>query len=168
MNRLKNYSLIIISLLATTAAAFGQQASGGKAPTVQVGKNVNDAAVIEILEKHIAAIGGRDAQKAIKTAETQSETEVLGTVNKAYSIRDLVTKRFYTLTERAPTERARRASTALESGANRLTSKAIYPKQTRRPNPLEAETQSFTNTGKAAKGFRACRMKPSKGKSIWS
>lgn len=102
MNRLKNYSLIIISLFAVTStAAFGQQAAGGKAPTVQVGKNVNDAAVIEILEKHIAAIGGRDAQKAIKTAETQSETEVLGTVNKSYSIRDLVTKRFYTLTESA-------------------------------------------------------------------
>ncbi len=167
MNRLKNYSLIIISLLATTAAAFGQQASGGKAPTVQVGKNVNDAAVIEILEKHIAAIGGRDAQKAIKTAETQSETEVLGTVNKSYSIRDLVTKRFYTLTESA-NGKSETGFDGARVWRKSATSKAIYPKQTRRPNPLEAETRSFTNTGKAAKGFRACRMKPSKGKSIWS
>ncbi len=104
MNRLKNYSLIIISLLTVTAtaAAFGQQASGGGgAPTVQVGKNVNDAVVIEILEKHIAAIGGRDAQKAIKTVETQSETEALGTTNKRYRIQDRATKRFYTLMETA-------------------------------------------------------------------
>ncbi len=59
----------------------------------------NSAEVVEILEKHIAAIGGRDAQTAIKTVVTEREAEVFQVVRKMYEIRDKTTQRFYSKTE---------------------------------------------------------------------
>src|SRR6266446_7593636 len=58
-----------------------------------------DPAAVEVLEKHIAAIGGRDVNKAIKTSELQTEAEVFGMVNKATRLEDRVTGRFYQRTE---------------------------------------------------------------------
>jgi carboxyl-terminal processing protease len=59
----------------------------------------NSTEVIGILEKHIAAIGGRDAQNAIKTVETERELELFNVVRKTYEIRDKTTNRFYSKTE---------------------------------------------------------------------
>src|SRR6266404_6861972 len=58
-----------------------------------------DPAAVEVLEKHIAAIGGRDVNKAVKTSELQTEAEVFGMVNKATRLEDRVTGRFYQRTE---------------------------------------------------------------------
>jgi carboxyl-terminal processing protease len=56
-------------------------------------------AAVEVLEKHIAAIGGRDVNKAVKTVELQTEAEVFGMVQKATRLEDRVTGRFYQRTE---------------------------------------------------------------------
>lgn len=61
----------------------------------------NDPAAIDILERHVAAIGGRDALKAIKTVETQVEREVLGTTSRVYRLEERATNRVYSLTEGA-------------------------------------------------------------------
>jgi len=59
----------------------------------------SDPAAVEVLEKHIAAIGGRDVNKAVKTLELQTEAEVFGMVQKATRLEDKVTGRFYQRTE---------------------------------------------------------------------
>jgi len=58
-----------------------------------------DPGAVEVLEKHIAAVGGRDVNKAVKTSELQTEGEVFGMVNKATRLEDRVTGRFYSRTE---------------------------------------------------------------------
>jgi carboxyl-terminal processing protease len=58
-----------------------------------------DPAAVEVLEKHIAAIGGRDVNKAVKTSELQTEAEVFGMVQKATRLEDRVTGRFCQRTE---------------------------------------------------------------------
>src|SRR6266851_7912429 len=58
-----------------------------------------DPAAVEVLEKHIAAIGRRDVNKAVKTSELLTEAEVFGMVNKAMRLEDRVTGRFYQRTE---------------------------------------------------------------------
>lgn len=59
----------------------------------------NTPEVVDILEKHITAIGGREALKAIRTIDTQRETEVLKSVQRIHEIRDKRTGRFYSKTE---------------------------------------------------------------------
>jgi carboxyl-terminal processing protease len=59
----------------------------------------NSPEVSEILEKHIAAIGGRDAQDAIKTVDTEREAELFKVVRKTHEIRDKATQRFYSKTD---------------------------------------------------------------------
>ena len=61
----------------------------------------NDKAVVEILEKHIAAIGGRDVWRSVKTIESYSEREIFGNISKIYRVDDRETNRFYNLTESA-------------------------------------------------------------------
>lgn len=59
----------------------------------------NTPEIIDVLEKHIAAIGGRDAQAAIRTLDTQREAEVAKVVQRIHEIRDKSTGRFYSRTE---------------------------------------------------------------------
>src|SRR5712691_9334049 len=58
------------------------------APPSQSNTTTSDPAAVEVLEKHIAAIGGRDVNKAVKTSELQTEAEVFGMVNKATRLED--------------------------------------------------------------------------------
>ena len=53
----------------------------------------------EVLEKHIAAIGGRAAHEAIKTVESEREIEIFGSTQKRYEIRESGTRRFYAKVE---------------------------------------------------------------------
>ncbi len=59
----------------------------------------NSPEVVDLLEKHIAAIGGREAQNAIQTVDTQREAEVLKAVQRTHEIRDRTNGRFYSKTE---------------------------------------------------------------------
>jgi len=68
-------------------------------PASQSNTTTIDPAAVEVLEKHIAAIGGRDVNKAVKTSELQTEAEVFGMVQKATRLEDRVTGRFYQRTE---------------------------------------------------------------------
>jgi len=70
-----------------------------QAPPSQSNTTTIDPGAIEVLEKHIAAIGGRDVLKADKTIETQIEREVMGTTSRVYRIEDRTTGRSYTLTD---------------------------------------------------------------------
>ena len=70
-----------------------------QSPSSQGSTTTIDPAAVEVLEKHIAAIGGRDVNKAVKTSELQTEAEVFGMVNKATRLEDRVTGRFYQRTE---------------------------------------------------------------------
>lgn len=70
-----------------------------QAPPSQSNTTTIDPAAVEVLEKHIAAIGGRDVNRAVKTSESQTEAEVFGMVNKATRLEDRVTGRFYSRTE---------------------------------------------------------------------
>ena len=68
-------------------------------PPSQGNATTIDPAAVEVLEKHIAAIGGRDVNKAVKTSELQTEAEVFGMVQKSTRLEDRVTGRFYQRTE---------------------------------------------------------------------
>src|SRR5712692_2068323 len=68
-------------------------------PPSQGNATTIDPAAVEVLEKHIAAIGGRDVNKAVKTSDLQTEAEVFGMVQKATRLEDRVTGRFYQRTE---------------------------------------------------------------------
>src|SRR6266404_5662731 len=74
-------------------------AAQSQSPSSQGSTTTTDPAAVEVLEKHIAAIGGRDVNKAVKTSELQTEAEVFGMVNKATRLEDRVTGRFYQRTE---------------------------------------------------------------------
>jgi RNA polymerase sigma factor (sigma-70 family) len=64
------------------------------------GKEVTaEEAAAAILEKHIAAIGGRDAWKAVSSVEVQTEGELFGHPVKTVRIEDRQTRRFYNRTE---------------------------------------------------------------------
>jgi carboxyl-terminal processing protease len=58
-------------------------------------QGTDEAGATEILEKHVAAIGGRAAFGSIRTVEIQSERAVLGRTIKVYVISDLTNKRTY-------------------------------------------------------------------------
>ena len=70
-----------------------------QSPYSQGSTTTIDPAAVEVLEKHIAAIGGREVNQAVKTSELQTEAEVFGMVNKATRLEDRVTGRFYQRTE---------------------------------------------------------------------
>lgn len=82
----------VILLLASSAAAQNQKPDEPKK---------TETGAEEVLEKHIAAIGGREVWRRIKTIETVSEREVFGGVSKTYRLEDRETKRFYDRTEDA-------------------------------------------------------------------
>jgi carboxyl-terminal processing protease len=58
----------------------------------------NSPEVIDILEKHIAAIGGREAQKAIKSVEVERESALYNNARKTREVRDKASGRFYSKT----------------------------------------------------------------------
>lgn len=84
-----------VSARPTIAASQGQD----KASTAAKAQTDAEAAAAEILEKHIAALGGREAYKSIKSVEQEIEQEAFGVVSKVYSIREPQTRRFYQRTE---------------------------------------------------------------------
>src|SRR5262249_28015835 len=51
------------------------------------------------LERHIAAIGGREARRALKSLEAEREIEIFGMPRSLYEYRDLTSDRFYTKSE---------------------------------------------------------------------
>lgn len=55
--------------------------------------------VIEVLERHIAAIGGREAWRAVKTLESQTEIEDMGKTTTMTRFEDRTTGRFYEVME---------------------------------------------------------------------
>lgn len=61
----------------------------------QTSDEVNSPEVVEILEKHITAIGGREAWKSHKTVETETELEVGSLIIKTHRIEERETRRFY-------------------------------------------------------------------------
>src|SRR6266498_5308570 len=87
--------LLAGQFLISAISGFAQS----QTPPLQGNTTTNDPAVVEVLEKHIAAIGGRDVLKADKTVETQSEREVLGATSHVYRIEDRTTGRFYSATD---------------------------------------------------------------------
>lgn len=98
--------LTALLLLFTANTFFGQGVKRTSPPATTAApsenknsKNESGDAAAEILEKHIAAIGGREVFKAIKTSELQNEMEVFGSINKTYRIEDRVTRRQYQLSE---------------------------------------------------------------------
>src|SRR5713226_8027292 len=86
--------LLAGQFLISAISGFAQS----QTPPSQGNTTTNDPAVVEVLEKHIRAIGGREVLKADKTVETQSEREVLGTTSHVYRIEDRTTGRFYSAT----------------------------------------------------------------------
>src|SRR6266478_799459 len=64
-------------------------------PEIVGNQNADESGAIEILEKYVAAIGGRDAFHSTKTFEIQTELQVLGRTIKRYSIDDRTNKRRY-------------------------------------------------------------------------
>ena len=92
---------LALAVLAIGDIVIGPELMAGQAQSVSAQAPGNDPAAIDILEKHVAAIGGRDALKAIKTVETQIEREVLGNTSRVYRIEERATNKFYTLTEGA-------------------------------------------------------------------
>jgi carboxyl-terminal processing protease len=59
----------------------------------------DEAGAAEILEKYIAALGGRDAIRSIKTEERETDQRVFGMLTHGYSIRERETRRFYQRTD---------------------------------------------------------------------
>jgi len=59
----------------------------------------NDPAAVEILEKYIAATGGRQAWSALKNVRDTTEVTVMGTVRNVVNVHERATGRFYTRTE---------------------------------------------------------------------
>jgi len=59
----------------------------------------NSPEVVYLLEKHIAAIGGRAALRAIQTVDTQREAEVHKAIQHSHEIRDRADGRFYSKTD---------------------------------------------------------------------
>lgn len=55
----------------------------------------------ELLEKHVAALGGREKINAVQTVEQTAETEVFGSKQKSYRFEDRKTGRFYSRNEAA-------------------------------------------------------------------
>lgn len=65
----------------------------------QEGSPATDSAAREVLEKHIAAIGGRELLNSIRTVEIRQDREVFGQIQKSYTITELVTGRTYSRVE---------------------------------------------------------------------
>ena len=69
------------------------------APSAPAPPVENSPEVVELLEKHIAAIGGREALSAIQTVDTQREAEVHKALQRSHEIRDKTSGRFYSKTD---------------------------------------------------------------------
>lgn len=74
-------------------------ANGAPATTSDPSSAENSPEVIDILEKHVAAIGGRDVQAAIKTVVIEREAEIFQVVRRMYEVRDRPTRRLYSKSE---------------------------------------------------------------------
>lgn len=59
----------------------------------------DEARAVEVLEKHIATLGGRENIHPIESVERVAELEVFGMVNKTYNLTDRKTRRFYQRSE---------------------------------------------------------------------
>ena len=55
----------------------------------------DEAGAAEILEKHIAALGGRELIHSVKTVERETEIQFFGMVNHNYQVTERATRRFY-------------------------------------------------------------------------
>lgn len=83
-------------LLPATSGGQEPKAAASSSPT----QTTDEAAAAEILDKYVAAIGGRDVLKSNKNVEEQVEQEVFGSTNKVYSIRETTgLRRFYARAE---------------------------------------------------------------------
>ena len=69
------------------------------APPAPAPPQENSPEVVDLLEKHIAAIGGREALSAIQTVDTQREAEVHKAIQHSHEIRDRTNGRFYSKTD---------------------------------------------------------------------
>ncbi|MDQ3820052.1 MAG: S41 family peptidase [Acidobacteriota bacterium] len=96
---LKSKRPFFILLLLTFSAALISAQQPAKTAEAASNAKADEAGAAEILEKYVAAIGGRDNFKAVKTIETEAESTVFGMVNKTYHIEDKPTGRFYTRVE---------------------------------------------------------------------
>lgn len=96
--RITSKSLRIIWVVATPLIGGCSASRSAAIPASPSTQNANSPEVIDILEKHVAAIGGREAHKAIKTIETEREIELYNTIRTTREVRDKETGRFYSKT----------------------------------------------------------------------
>jgi hypothetical protein len=91
-------------LLLGIGACSSTKATGGDPRADAAPSEENSPEVIEILEKHIDAIGGREAQLSIKTSESEYQFQLVDSGNDSkvqgtiYEIRDRTSGRFYSRT----------------------------------------------------------------------
>ncbi|HYO79666.1 MAG TPA: S41 family peptidase [Thermoanaerobaculia bacterium] len=79
--------LIAVLMLAASFASFAEE------------KAAIEPAAAEVLEKHVAAIGGRDAWAAVRNYRIVSESETFGITRKTTRIEEPATGRFHIATE---------------------------------------------------------------------
>lgn len=83
----------ILSFLCLAAAfVFSANAARGQQTALQ---NASDAAAIKILDKHVAALGGREAFDSVKSFEIKIERAVLGRTVKTRRVNDVAGNRSY-------------------------------------------------------------------------
>lgn len=97
----RSFAILCSSILALGPLLATQAASARTTiqPTVQSAGGSIQAGVIEVLEKHIGAIGGREAWKAVKTLELQTEAEAMGKTTTMTRFEDRTTRQFYQVME---------------------------------------------------------------------
>lgn len=80
---------------AMAPSVTGDAATGGQ----QIDGGVVTPEAADVLEKHVTAIGGREAQDAVKVVETEREIQMFGATQKRYDLRETQGLRFYSKTE---------------------------------------------------------------------
>lgn len=92
--RLLSFLLFIGILIQSSPFAFAAAGSGQSAKSATIPDDIR-----AILEKHVAALGGREKIDAVLTVEQTSETEIFGSKQKNYRFEDRKTGRFYARNE---------------------------------------------------------------------
>ncbi|MBX7220071.1 MAG: hypothetical protein K1Y36_09000 [Blastocatellia bacterium] len=93
-------ALFLIGLLGLTLAGQPAVTTASAQPGGQPSQAAeNPPAVVGILEKHIAALGGREKLASIKSVEQYTESEVFGSTQKGYRLEDREKHRYYSRNE---------------------------------------------------------------------
>lgn len=85
--------MIILSVACATSTKPNSRTSAAEKMTE------NTKEVIDILEKHVAAMGGLEALKAVKTVDIVRESEIFGTTHTSHVIRERQGRRFVSHSE---------------------------------------------------------------------